>query len=539
VRRGVGEERGDSPPRDGTSTCATAAASRHYVHYVPLVGYAALLLLCLVGLGIAAARNWRRTVASSAVVGKDFSGVGGTYHHQPTGPSRGRNLDDDDDDDEEEEGGDSLGGGVAGRLGLPVHPALYCAVLGSGIQVYVAVLLFLSLSAAGIIRQVRPGPFLVAPLLMFAFRGILAGAVCGRFSRSLGLRPTQHRRCAIYTALAFPGGSLGMFCVCSVALGASGSVAPALRVRLKVQALGAALWLFVHVPLVFAGMMWGSGIRSPRQGSVLLLPDLSRIARTSMLVYLPLHMQQIRCPTTARSSAPQILVLAGCILLFTHWIAVIVAPVGALLWRAFRTGRSWDRPGLAVAGAGLVLLVILLEPYPAATMVAATGGAFFAGRHYERRSSDPERLRLPETLREASAPRTQAEHEDLASDQDDEVSSPDRKPRTTLLLDDALCVLVAGILPFQALHVELFFPAALAVDGPVRCLSRAAAVRFCAGVRHVRHVCRPFGRAGSCGGSENGTGRRWGGSGGGIALYVLVYSAGWFRRLDAAPVAAP
>jgi Endomembrane protein 70 len=139
----------------------------------------------------------------------------------------------------------------------PANLMLYCALLGSGLQLFLVVLFFLALATSGATSQTRPASLMSAALLLFCFTGTVAGYGSSRLYCALGkqVHHRHHHRCTALTAFLFPGISFLLYVACNIALWSNGSAIAVPRGQLILRVCP--MWWFVHIPLVYVGSYLG------------------------------------------------------------------------------------------------------------------------------------------------------------------------------------------------------------------------------------------------------------------------------------------
>jgi len=129
---------------------------------------------------------------------------------------------------------------------------LYCVSIGSGVQIGVALVFIIMLSAVGFLNPARRGSLMQGVLIVYMLCGSLAGYVSSRLYKAFRGRAWQ--LCTVYTATLFPGACFVVFLFFNIILAfvkSSGSV-PFLDVIIV-----AAMWCCVSIPLVFVGAYLG------------------------------------------------------------------------------------------------------------------------------------------------------------------------------------------------------------------------------------------------------------------------------------------
>lgn len=232
---------GDDPLRRGSVS----------IRYIQVINTIVLVLICSGWFGFAAFRNRRRNKSLSAGVRLAISneiGVKGENKELSTGDDAG--------DDRV-----SIHCTDAEELHPPAYPMMYCALVGSGLQLFLVTLLFLALAISGATSEARPASFMTSALLLFCFTGTVAGYGSSRLYLALGKGQLQNQlRCTVLTALLFPGVSFFVFVVLNLALWVSGSAIAVPRGQLVLRV--AAMWWCVHVPLVYLGSYLGYNCRT-------------------------------------------------------------------------------------------------------------------------------------------------------------------------------------------------------------------------------------------------------------------------------------
>jgi transmembrane 9 superfamily member 2/4 len=132
------------------------------------------------------------------------------------------------------------------------NPMLFCVFLGTGVQIFLATLMCICLSAIGFLSPARRGSLMQATLILYMFAGVVAGYVSSSMYKAF--RGRQWQLCTILTATFFPGCAFFMFLFFNIYLFflKSSASAPILEVFIL-----AAMWCCVSIPLVFLGAYFG------------------------------------------------------------------------------------------------------------------------------------------------------------------------------------------------------------------------------------------------------------------------------------------
>lgn len=131
-------------------------------------------------------------------------------------------------------------------------PMLYCVCVASGLQLGVAGLSSIILSAMGFVNPARRGSLMIAVLVLYMLCGIVSGYSSSRLYKSFRGRSWQ--TCTLLTATLFPGVSFVLFVFFNTVMAfkhSSGSV-PFLDVAIVFT-----MWCCLSTPLVFLGAYYG------------------------------------------------------------------------------------------------------------------------------------------------------------------------------------------------------------------------------------------------------------------------------------------
>ncbi|KAI6241350.1 Transmembrane 9 superfamily member [Aphelenchoides fujianensis] len=134
----------------------------------------------------------------------------------------------------------------------PPNAMLLVNLCGTGIQLLLMVFITIVFAAFGMLSPSSRGSLMSVAIVLYCLCGVIAGYHSGRLAKTL--RVDQPRKCALRTALLFPGLILGTGFLLNfflIAKGSSGAVPLGTMVAL------AFLWLCVDLPLVFIGHHFG------------------------------------------------------------------------------------------------------------------------------------------------------------------------------------------------------------------------------------------------------------------------------------------
>jgi len=129
---------------------------------------------------------------------------------------------------------------------------LFCACVGSGVQLGITTFFSIIFSAIGFLSPARRGSLMTATLVFYVLFGAFGGYTASRLYKSF--RGRHWQMCTLMTALFFPGISFGLFLLFNIFLffyHSSGSV-PVLDLLIL-----ASMWCFISIPLVFLGSYFG------------------------------------------------------------------------------------------------------------------------------------------------------------------------------------------------------------------------------------------------------------------------------------------
>ena len=132
------------------------------------------------------------------------------------------------------------------------NPMVFCVFIGTGVQIFLATLICICLSAVGFLSPARRGSLMEATLILYMLAGVVSGYVSSRLYKAF--RGRQWQLCTILTATFFPGCAFFMFLFFNIYLYflRSSASAPLLDVIIL-----AAMWCCVSIPLVFLGAYFG------------------------------------------------------------------------------------------------------------------------------------------------------------------------------------------------------------------------------------------------------------------------------------------
>lgn len=132
------------------------------------------------------------------------------------------------------------------------YPMLYCVLIGSGVQIGIAIAGIICLSALGFVNPSRRGSLMIAVLMLYVFCGAVAGYISSRLYKAFRGRSWQ--LCTICTSTFFPGVCFMIFLFFNICLSMSKSsgAVPFLDVIIL-----AAMWCCISIPLCFVGAYFG------------------------------------------------------------------------------------------------------------------------------------------------------------------------------------------------------------------------------------------------------------------------------------------
>ena len=125
---------------------------------------------------------------------------------------------------------------------------LFCACVGSGVQLSITSFFSIIFSAIGFLSPARRGSLMTMTLVFYVLCGVFGGYASSRLYKSF--RGRHWQMCTLLTALFFPGIAFSLFLLFNVILffyKSSGSV-PILDLFIL-----ASMWCFISIPLVFVG----------------------------------------------------------------------------------------------------------------------------------------------------------------------------------------------------------------------------------------------------------------------------------------------
>jgi transmembrane 9 superfamily member 2/4 len=131
-------------------------------------------------------------------------------------------------------------------------PMLYCVLVGTGVQLGLALFCAIVFSAVGFLSPARRGSLMNASLAFYMICSVFSGYISSRLYKAFRGRLWQV--CTILTATLFPGCAFGMFLFFNIILAFMHSVASAPFLDVVIVA---AMWCCVSIPLTFLGAYFG------------------------------------------------------------------------------------------------------------------------------------------------------------------------------------------------------------------------------------------------------------------------------------------
>ncbi len=159
---------------------------------------------------------------------------------------------DEDDLTEEETGWKMLHGDV---FRVPDSPSLFCALVGSGSQIFATFILVLGCVLIGAFKPTKRGALLTAFIILYALTGVIGGLVSSRLYKQLKGRNWVWN--TILTAIAFPGPLTLVFSWVNTVAWSHESTA---ALPVTTIALMFGILIFVHFPLTVLGAVVGRNI---------------------------------------------------------------------------------------------------------------------------------------------------------------------------------------------------------------------------------------------------------------------------------------
>ena len=130
----------------------------------------------------------------------------------------------------------------------PTHVNLFCAGIGTGIQIILMAIFTITFASIGLLRPEHRGALLSIMLFLFAFMGIFAGYVAGRFYKTLG---GEHWKInSLTVSLMFPGLCFSIFFCINFLIWEEESSGAVDFVSL-IELLG--IWFTISLPLTLIG----------------------------------------------------------------------------------------------------------------------------------------------------------------------------------------------------------------------------------------------------------------------------------------------
>lgn len=134
----------------------------------------------------------------------------------------------------------------------PRHLRLFCAVIGTGIQVFFMAFITIFIAMLGMLSPSSRGALMTAAIMLFVFMGLIAGYFSARLYKTM--KGKEWKRTALLTATLFPGVVFGTCFFLNFFIWdkeSSGAVPFGTMVGLLL------LWFFISLPLVYLGYYFG------------------------------------------------------------------------------------------------------------------------------------------------------------------------------------------------------------------------------------------------------------------------------------------
>lgn len=134
----------------------------------------------------------------------------------------------------------------------PRHPKLFCALIGSGIQIFFMSFITILFAMLGMLSPSSRGALMTAAIFLYVFMGLIAGFFSARLYKTL--RGTMWKRAALQTAIFYPSVIFGTsFFLNFFIWGKHSSGAVPFTTMLALLCL----WFGISLPLTFIGYYFG------------------------------------------------------------------------------------------------------------------------------------------------------------------------------------------------------------------------------------------------------------------------------------------
>jgi len=134
----------------------------------------------------------------------------------------------------------------------PAYPMLFSVTIGTGIQVFLMMIITLVFAAVGFLSPANRGSLMIALLILFVLMGVFAGYHAARTYKMFNGK--QWQRCTLATAFLYPGIIFAIIFILDLIEWGEGS---AKAIPFGSLCAVIALWFGVSVPLTFLGAYFG------------------------------------------------------------------------------------------------------------------------------------------------------------------------------------------------------------------------------------------------------------------------------------------
>lgn len=134
----------------------------------------------------------------------------------------------------------------------PQHSKLFCAIIGTGIQIFCMSLITIFFAMLGMLSPASRGALMTAAIFLYVFSGLIAGYLSARLYRTI--RGVQWKKAALLTATLYPGVVFGTcFFLNFFIWGQHSSGAVPYNAMISLLCM----WFGISLPLVYLGYYFG------------------------------------------------------------------------------------------------------------------------------------------------------------------------------------------------------------------------------------------------------------------------------------------
>ncbi|CAK9304798.1 unnamed protein product [Gordionus sp. m RMFG-2023] len=134
----------------------------------------------------------------------------------------------------------------------PKFPVLFCALVGSGLQIAAMSLIVLCFAVLGVLSPASRGALMTAAIFLYVFMGMFAGYYSSRLYKTI--KGTLWKKTAFYTATLYPSTVFNICSFLNFFLWAKHSSA---SIPFSTMMAILCLWFGISVPLVYIGSYFG------------------------------------------------------------------------------------------------------------------------------------------------------------------------------------------------------------------------------------------------------------------------------------------